>query len=120
MRDYIHVVDLAQAHLLALKSLDQNSAIYNLGCGGEGYTVREVVTAVERVTKRRIKLKISPRRAGDPAVLIASSGKIQRELGWQPRYQSLEAIIESAWKNLLLSFAATPGKKAFINRAGQI
>jgi len=81
VRDYIHVVDLARAHILALGILDERSAIYNLGCGGDGYTVR-----------------LSPRRAGDPAVLIASSARIKRELGWTPERQDLRTIIESAWR----------------------
>lgn len=98
VRDYIHVVDLARAHILALNVLSEGSRIYNLGCGGNGYSVREVIAAARRVTGRDIPTKIGARRAGDPAVLIASSVKIKRELGWEPRYQDLSLIIESAWE----------------------
>lgn len=98
IRDYIHVVDLARAHILALEALNERSAIYNLGCGGDGYSVREVIETARRVTGREIPVRVGPRRAGDPAVLIASSEKIKSELGWKPRFQDLEVIIESAWK----------------------
>jgi UDP-glucose 4-epimerase len=97
LRDYIHVVDLARAHILALNILDERSAIYNLGCGGEGYTVREVVNVAREITGRDIPVHVSPRRAGDPAVLIASSARIKRELGWMPERQDLRTIIKSAW-----------------------
>jgi UDP-glucose 4-epimerase len=97
LRDYIHVVDLARAHILALNILDERSAIYNLGCGGEGYSVREVVNVAREVTGRDIPVDISPRRAGDPAALIASSARIKRELGWTPERQDLRTIIRSAW-----------------------
>ncbi len=90
VRDYIHVVDLARAHILALGVLDDRSAIYNLGCGGDGYSVREVIDAAQRVTGKEIPVRIGPRRPGDPAVLIASSDKIKRELGWQPEFQDLD------------------------------
>lgn len=98
VRDYIHVVDLARAHILALQILDERSAIYNLGCGGEGYTVREVINVANQVTGRDISTRIGPRRPGDPAVLIASSEKIRRELGWSPKFQDLHKIVESAWE----------------------
>lgn len=98
VRDYIHVVDLARAHILALDILSDRSAIYNLGCGGDGYTVKEVIDTARRVTGRDIPVRVGPRRAGDPAVLVASSATIRRELGWQPERQSLEVIIDSAWK----------------------
>jgi UDP-glucose 4-epimerase len=98
VRDYIHVVDLARAHILALGILDERSAIYNLGCGGDGYTVNEVVNIAREVTGKEIPVTVGPRRAGDPAVLIASSQRIQRELGWAPKFQDLRKIIESAWK----------------------
>ncbi len=97
VRDYIHVVDLARAHILALGVLDEVSRIYNLGCGGDGYSVREVIETAREVTGRDIPVRMGARRAGDPAVLIASSEKIKRELGWQPRMQDLRVIIESAW-----------------------
>jgi UDP-glucose 4-epimerase len=97
VRDYIHVIDLARAHILALNILDERSAIYNLGCGGNGYTVKEVIDTAREVTGREIKTRVTPRRAGDPAVLIASSDKIKRELGWQPQFQDLGLIVRSAW-----------------------
>jgi len=96
VRDYIHVSDLARAHVLALRLLPEKSDIFNLGCGG-GYTVLEVVEAARKVTGHGIPIRIGSRRAGDPAVLVASSEKIQKELGWQPRQQDLHSIIESAW-----------------------
>jgi UDP-glucose 4-epimerase len=94
IRDYIHIVDLAQAHMLAL-SVPQ-SAFYNIGTGG-GTSVREVIAACERVTGKPIRVVEKPRRPGDPARLIAGSDKIKRELGWSPKYQSIEKIVESAW-----------------------
>ena len=97
VRDYIHIVDLARAHILALGILGERSAIYNLGCGGDGYTVREVIDTAREVTGREIAVRVAPRRAGDPAVLIASSAKIRSELGWQPEFQDLRVIIQSAW-----------------------
>jgi UDP-glucose 4-epimerase len=97
VRDYIHIVDLAAAHILALGILGERSAIYNLGCGGNGYTVKEVIDVARKVTGRTIATRIAPRRAGDPAVLIAASDKIRRELGWQPNFQDLRLIIQSAW-----------------------
>jgi UDP-glucose 4-epimerase len=98
VRDYIHVVDLARAHILALNVLDESSRIYNLGCGGHGYTVSEVIETAREVTGLDINVRVGARRAGDPAVLIASSERIKRELGWQPAMQDLKLIIESAWK----------------------
>ena len=97
VRDYIHVIDLARAHILALGILDDRSAIYNLGCGGAGYTVREVIDTAREVTGLEIPVRVGERRAGDPAVLIAASDKIKSELGWQPEFQDLRVIIESAW-----------------------
>ena len=98
VRDYIHVVDLARAHILALDVLDERSRIYNLGCGGDGYSVLEVIETARAVTGREIPVRVGPRRPGDPAVLIASSERIKRELGWQPAMQDLRLIIESAWR----------------------
>ena len=98
IRDYIHVVDLARAHILALDALSERSAIYNLGCGGAGYSVREVIETARRVTGREIPVRVGPRRPGDPAVLIASSDRIKRELGWEPKFQDLELLVESAWR----------------------
>jgi UDP-glucose 4-epimerase len=97
VRDYIHVIDLARAHILALGILNERSAIYNLGCGGDGYSVKELIDVARAVTGREIKVNIGARRAGDPAVLVASSERIKRDLGWTPKFQSLQAIIESAW-----------------------
>lgn len=99
IRDYIHVIDLARAHVLALAALDERgSAVYNLGCGGAGYSVQEVIAAARRVTGVPIPVRVGDRRAGDPAVLVASSRKIQAELGWSPRFGDLEVIVESAWR----------------------
>ncbi|MGH9870873.1 MAG: UDP-glucose 4-epimerase GalE [Pyrinomonadaceae bacterium] len=99
VRDYIHVVDLARAHILALKSLeDSDGRVYNLGCGGDGYSVNQVLETAREVTGKNIAARLGPRRAGDPAVLIASSEKIKRELGWKPEFQDLRVIIESAWR----------------------
>jgi UDP-glucose 4-epimerase len=97
VRDYIHVSDLAHAHVLALDFLKRSSGIFNLGCGG-GHSVMEVVGTARRVTEREIPVRIGPRRSGDPAVLVASSEKIKRELGWVPKKQELETIIGSAWE----------------------
>lgn len=97
LRDYIHVIDLARAHILALDILDHKSETYNLGCGGSGYTVREVINTAREVTGNEILERVAPRRLGDPAVLIASSEKIKSELGWEPEFQDLNIIIASAW-----------------------
>lgn len=97
IRDFIHVHDLAKAHMLALHSLEQRSSIYNLGTG-VGNSVNEVIEAAKRVTGKEIPVKFIERRAGDPAVLTASSEKIRRELGWKPEKESLDVIIESAWR----------------------
>jgi len=97
VRDYIHLIDLAQAHILALEALDKTSRIYNLG-NGEGFTVQEVVATAREVTGHPIPARIAPRRSGDPATLVASSAKIQRELGWEARSPDLREIIESAWR----------------------
>ena len=97
IRDYIHVRDLANAHILALSGLEKGSDVYNLGSGG-GYSVNEVIDAARRVTGKDIRVKVGPRRAGDPAILVASSERIHRELGWRPQRADLGAIIESAWK----------------------
>jgi UDP-glucose 4-epimerase len=94
IRDYIHIVDLAQAHLLALTA--KESAYYNLGTGG-GTSVKEVIDCCRAVTGKEIKAVEKPRRAGDPPRLIAGSDKVRRELGWQPKYQDIKTIIESAW-----------------------
>jgi UDP-glucose 4-epimerase len=98
VRDYIHVIDLARAHLLALQQQGESGQVYNLGCGGNGYSVNEVLEMARVVTGKEIGERIAPRRAGDPAVLIASSEKIKRELGWKPEFQDLRVIIETAWR----------------------
>jgi UDP-glucose 4-epimerase len=97
IRDYIHVLDLAQAHILALRSLDSGSRTYNLG-NGRGFSVQEVIETAREVTGHPIPAEIGPRRTGDPAVLIADSEKIKEELGWQPRYPNLKEIISTAWE----------------------
>ncbi len=108
IRDYIHVSDLAEAHLLALEALEQQSAIshgsesydgnmiYNLG-NNEGFSVRQVIDSARRVTGHPIPVEVYPRRSGDSAVLVASSEKARRELGWMPRYSNLDEIMRTAW-----------------------
>lgn len=101
IRDYIHVSDLAEAHLLALGALEseaaaQNRLVFNLG-NGQGFSVREVIESARRVTGHPIPAEVQPRRAGDPAVLVASSEKAVRELGWKPKYTRLDEIVRTAW-----------------------
>jgi UDP-glucose 4-epimerase len=98
LRDYIHVSDLTQAHLLALEALlsDGESAVYNLG-NNRGYSVREVIELAGKVTGKKIPVIEADRRPGDPARLIASSEKIKKSLGWKPKYENLETIIKTAW-----------------------
>jgi UDP-glucose 4-epimerase len=100
VRDYIHVEDLARAHVLALSALEEPGVCrsYNLGCRGDGYSVREVIDTAVRVTSRRIPVKVAERRSGDPAVLVASSERIRRDVGWRPRHQQLDVVISSAWQ----------------------
>ena len=98
VRDYIHVQDLARAHLMAFNALkERDRLIYNLG-NGVGFSVREVIESARRVTGHPIPVVEEPRRPGDPAVLIASSEKIGKELGWKPEYSELDAIVKSAWE----------------------
>ena len=99
VRDYIHVCDLASAHILAAEALAEGggSRVYNLG-NGQGYTVRQVIETARRVTGREIHAVDAPRRPGDPAVLVASSDRIRDELGWTPRFPDLEDIIATAWE----------------------
>ena len=98
VRDYIHVCDLAQAHILAMERIEPGKGgWYNLG-NGNGYTVREVLQVARQVTGRKIPAEVGPRRPGDPAELVASSDKITNELGWYPEYPDLETIIETAWR----------------------
>lgn len=98
IRDYVHVNDLAAAHLRALQQLECEAGFqcYNLG-NGTGHTVREVVSAVEEVTGRSLNIPVGPRRSGDPATLVASSSRARERLGWEPRYRAIRSIIESAW-----------------------
>jgi UDP-glucose 4-epimerase len=100
IRDYVHVSDLARAHVLALEALanGHSGGVYNLGCGGSGYSVRQVIDVARSVCGRDIPVRIGPRRPGDPAVLVASSQRITRELGWRPRLQDLPEIVRSAWE----------------------
>jgi UDP-glucose 4-epimerase len=98
VRDYIHIVDLCQAHLLALERLtrEQCSDAYNLG-NNRGFSVKEIIHVAERVTGRAIPVTVGARRSGDPAVLVADSKRAVEELGWRPRYQDLESIVRHAW-----------------------
>lgn len=97
IRDYIHVSDLAQAHILALEALVEHETLhYNLG-NGNGFSVKEVVETVREVTGHPIPAETTPRRAGDPAMLIADSRKVRAELGWDPKYPDLNSIVQSAW-----------------------
>lgn len=98
IRDYIHVMDLALAHILALEALGQGaSRVYNLG-NGAGYSVMEVIETARAVTGHPIPVTFGPRRAGDAAVLVADNSKVGRELGWEPQYNDLRTIIETAWR----------------------
>ena len=98
IRDYVHVIDIARAHILALKKMESiNGKAYNLG-NGEGYSVMEVVEAAKRVTGMEITTKIGPRRPGDPAVLVASSQLAREELDWEPEFPEIERIIDTGWK----------------------
>lgn len=97
IRDYIHVLDLAQAHILALRALAQGSRTYNLG-NGRGFSVKGVVETARQVTGHPIPAEIGPRRPGDPDILIAGSESIKRDLDWRPQYPDLVEIIDSAWQ----------------------
>jgi UDP-glucose 4-epimerase len=99
VRDYIHVNDLADAHILALQALDTDKAqtAYNLG-NGTGYSVRQVIETAAHVTGRAVATRVAPRRPGDPPYLIAAADKIRSTLGWQPRYTDLSTIIATAWR----------------------
>ncbi len=98
IRDYIHVTDLARAHIAALEALSAGgpSKKYNAGTG-HGYSIKEVMNAVEDVTRKKIPFVMGTRREGDPAMLVADSTRLQTELGWKPEYSSLEKIVETAW-----------------------
>ena len=95
IRDYIHILDLSQAHILALQAT--KSEFYNIGTGG-GSSVREVIETCRAITGHEIPVVEKPRRAGDPPRLVAASAKVKRELGWEPRFQQLDVIVENAWK----------------------
>ena len=93
----MHVLDLADAHVLALDAMSAGSRVYNLGCGGDGYSVNEVVAVARAITGHPLPVQVAARRPGDPALLVASSERIRAELGWRPRHQELHAIVGSAW-----------------------
>ena len=95
IRDYVHVTDLAAAHIVCLKAIDEQSRVYNLGTG-RGYSIMEVINAVEDVTGKKVEREFGPRRPGDPAKLVASSEKIKKELGWKPKY-ALKEIVQTAY-----------------------
>jgi len=100
VRDYVHVTDLADAHIRALEGLEKGAfgcEAFNLG-NGKGFSVLEIVSAVRSVTGRGFPLRFAPRRPGDPAVLVAASAKAERELGWKRRFKDMDEIIETAWK----------------------
>ena len=97
IRDYVHVTDIAEAHLRALEYLNDKSTAFNLG-NGRGYSNLEVIQSVERVSGRRVPWEPAPRRLGDPAVLVADSSKIKRETGWSPRFDNLDKIVETAFE----------------------
>jgi UDP-glucose-4-epimerase GalE len=106
IRDYIHVTDLAQAHVAAVEALSAGSASkkYNVGTG-HGYSVKEVLGAVEAVTGKKVPFELGPRREGDPPTLVADSTRLQQELGWKPEYSDLRKIVETAW-----AWANRPGR----------
>ena len=98
VRDYIHIIDLAEAHILTMRALEDGpSRKYNLG-NGKGYSIREVIDVARKVTGHPIPAEVGPRRPGDPDILIASSETINHELGWAPKYPHLEDIISMAWE----------------------
>ena len=109
VRDYVHVLDLADAHVLALEAVlraGPRCTSYNVGGASKGHSVKEVISAAERVTGKKIKVELGTRRAGDPAMLVASSDRIRAELGFEPRRQELREIIDSAWR-----FMTTAGER---------
>jgi UDP-glucose 4-epimerase len=98
IRDYVHVLDIAQAHILALQNLESPGfSVYNIGTGS-GFSVSEVLTLASAVTEKPIRYRVGERRQGDPAILCASPRKITAELSWKPQHSQLEHIIETAWK----------------------
>ena len=96
IRDYIHVTDLIDAHVRALGALERGNCTYNLG-NGHGFSVLEVIAAARQITGHAIPIKMAPRRAGDPAILVAGSDLIRRELGWRPKFDRISTILETAW-----------------------
>lgn len=99
VRDYVHINDLCQAHLRALEYLEARDGAYSFNLGnGNGFTIREVLAAAERVTGRKVPFEIAARRPGDPAVLVADSARARSELGWSPQFPTLDAMIETAWR----------------------
>ena len=96
IRDYVHVTDLADAHLLALDRLAHGSVTYNIG-SGQGHSVREVIRAVERISGRTVPVREAPRRAGDPAILVASSARLRAQTGWAPRLGRLDDMVGTAF-----------------------
>jgi UDP-glucose 4-epimerase len=111
IRDYVHVCDLAQAHLLAVDRLvrGKGSGTFNLGNSG-GYSVREVIDAARRVTGKPVRVETKARRPGDPAILVSDSTLVRRELGWRPRYEALEEIIATAWHAMPLPIIPTQSR----------
>ena len=121
LRDYIHVTDLADAHVRALEALVQGgkSDAFNLGTG-QPQSVRDVINAVERVTGRKVPWTLAPRRPGDPAVLFASADKARAALGWTPKLPSLDDIVRTAWAWREKHPRGTPRRGAAFNRSSQI
>jgi UDP-glucose 4-epimerase len=113
VRDYVHVSDIAHAHVLALAALHQGmpSRIFNVGQGGHGHSVREVIEAVRRITGREVPIRLGPRRAGDSPVLVASAERIAAELGWQPAHRGLDGIVRSAWTWMMNRARRAPGPR---------
>jgi UDP-glucose-4-epimerase GalE len=111
VRDYVHVTDLAQAHILAVDSLmgGAPSNKFNVGTGS-GYSVREVINAVERITGKKVPYNVGPRRDGDPPELVADSTRLQQTLGWKPRYSALDQVVETAWKFSSQRGRSLPGR----------
>ena len=98
LRDYVHIEDLGQAHRLAIEATTPNTAnVFNIGTG-VGHTVNEVIEACRKVTNHEIRVELGPRRAGDPVALVCDPTKLKSELGWQPQYNSIQEIIQTAWK----------------------
>jgi UDP-glucose 4-epimerase len=98
VRDYVHVADIAQAHILALEDIDRLAGnVYNLG-NSQGYSVMDIIETARKVAKRDIAVRVAPRRPGDPAVLLAGSSRAKGELGWKPGFAEVEAMVETAWK----------------------